>query len=389
MFNSQALEYYKKYWGFDPVSDRVRLKKGRFRYEVFFTLENDLDFHKLGVVIGARVEWEDKRISNSIFFRCQDKEARVECTHLVLYQGQKEEVLEIANDPISTLDAGHGLSPIRLPPEEHFVALKSYVAGIAEIGISQLFRASYFSSEYDPEIAVIGFNSLMQKQVAEALLKIAPAPAKSLLQGFLLDLITHATPAWVEQRLPYLDVTYNISELIFHDEKVFTSVKDQFLALPWDKWADIVRIKWNDLKEWAEWFSRIESIPTKRDLNFGLPNIGVDYPSFAKLIRESPVDELIDKYALEPTFSDACRKVFKVVIEDENWGGASFSKKKDFGFLSIQALGSLICLFIGLKIWGLNGMAIILTFGCWFLFLIVTMFWQKYMDNHPSSKNKI
>ncbi len=383
--NPQTLAYYQQVWGFNPASGRIQLKKGWSRYEEFYPLGNDADFHQMGVEIGARVDWKDERISNSIIFRCQVQEARVECTHAVIYQGQREEVLDRANDPLSIPDAESMLSPAQLSPEEHFVALKSYVAGIAEIGIAQLFRASYFSSEYDPASAVVGFNSLMQKQVAEALVKIATVPARNLLQTFLIDLMTHAPPAWVEQRLPYLDVTYNISNLIFHDEKVLVLVKGQFPALPWDKWAEIVRIKWNDLKEWAEWFSRIESIPTKLDFNYGLPHIGVDYPAFAKLIRESPVDELIDKFLMDPSFSESCRKVFHVVIEEENWGGASSHNKRDLGFLTIQVLGSFFCLFFCLRVGGQNIPAIILGLSCWFIFMFLSAFWQKYYDNRHSS----
>jgi len=224
--------YYQQIWGFDPASDHIQLKKGWLRYEIWFPLEHDPDFYAMGVEIGARVDWKDENISNAIIFRCQAKEAYVECTHTVIYQGHKEEVLELANDPLSIPDNTFPLSAVRLPPEEHFVALKSYVAGLAEIGIARLFRASYLSSEYDPESAAAGFNSLMQKQIAGALLEVAPRPARIFLQDFLLDLFAHATPVWIEPRLPYLDVTYNISYLIFHDAQVLASAKLQFPAYP-------------------------------------------------------------------------------------------------------------------------------------------------------------
>ncbi len=385
--NPQDWDYYKRIWGFDPASDRIRLRKGWVRYEVWFPLEHDPDFYAIGVEIGARVDWKDERISNAIIFRCQAKEARVECTHTVIYQGHKEEVLELANDPISVPDNNFTLSPARLPPEEHFVALKSYVAGLAEIGIAQLFRASYISNEYDPENAIVGFNSLMQKQVAAALQKVAVDQARVFLQGFLLDLITHSTPAWVEPRLPYLDITYNISEILFHDAKALAFAKQQFPTLPWDQWADVVKIKWDELIEWAEWFSRIETIPMKGDSPYGLPSIGVDYPQFARIIRESRIEELVDQFWIDPAFANNCRKVFHVVIEGENWGGA-LRTTRELNIMIAQFFVGYLGLFASLLIWGLNPLGFTIGGGFWFIVLLIYGLWRKRHENNKTAKIK-
>ncbi|OLS13447.1 MAG: hypothetical protein RBG13Loki_2901 [Promethearchaeota archaeon CR_4] len=384
----QRWDYYKQVWGFDPVSDCIQLKKGWLRYEVWFPLEHDPDFHAIGVGIGARVDWKGEKISNAIIFRCQAKEARVECTHTVIYHGPKEEVLDLANDPLSVSVDTFPLSPACLPPEEHFVALKSYVAGIAEIGIAQVFRASYLSSEYEPESAVVGFNSLMQKQVAGALHEVAAVPAKVFLQRFLLDLITSAPPAWVEQRLAYLDVTYNISDLIFHDEEVFTHLKRQFPTLPWDEWAAIVKIKWNELKEWADWFAQIETIQSKRGPPFGLPAIGVDYPKFARVIRESSLEELVDNFSVDPTFADTCCKIYHVVIEEENWGGASVRNLRKIRNLIIEGLTCIYSFLVSLLIWGSNMLALFLGIIICLSFIIVFEFLRKPYNKNQSAKNE-
>ena len=63
-----TLEYYRKSWGFDPIIERIPLKKGWQRYEAFYPLVNDLDFYQVGVEIG---EDEVAHARNALIADCR------------------------------------------------------------------------------------------------------------------------------------------------------------------------------------------------------------------------------------------------------------------------------------------------------------------------------
>ncbi|HMF34101.1 MAG TPA: hypothetical protein VKK79_21940, partial [Candidatus Lokiarchaeia archaeon] len=156
----------------------------------------------------------------------------------------------------------------------------------------------------------------------------------------------------------------DISKVLFHDANALAIAKEQFPTLPWDQWAAAVEVKWDDLKDWAEWFERIENLPNKNLHNYGLPDIGVDYAAFAKTLRDSSEAELADKFTRELEFSDASRKVFRVVIEEGQWGGEDVKKLNFTMRLMISGVvGFYICLLLGFWIAGPGVIAIIVG-GC-------------------------
>ncbi len=140
-------------------------------WEQWYPLPNDPDLSAAGVEIGARVTAELRRRPQlRIVFRIGDKEARVECLRLAMYPGPLgsfplEE--ELARSPAHR--------PVKLPAEEHFFALNSYVAGISEMGIRGMFTIAREDGSLP-----IGFNAVMQSQILRALLRLTPAVALDL-----------------------------------------------------------------------------------------------------------------------------------------------------------------------------------------------------------------
>ena len=145
----------------------------------FFPLQGDPSLHAAGVEIGAKVHVPpDKNPSLRIVFRAGDKEDEVTCVHVAVYAGSLESLPPDAELAHST--EGH---PIHLPPEEHFFALKSYVAGIAEVGLGAMFAIAR-----DAKDLSVGFNALMQEQILNALFFVAPAATFDFCQWVLDDM---------------------------------------------------------------------------------------------------------------------------------------------------------------------------------------------------------
>jgi hypothetical protein len=140
-------------------------------WEQWYPLPNDPDLFTAGVEIGARVKAQlRKRPQLRIMFRTGGKEASVECVRLAMYPGP------LGSFPLDEeLARSPAHRPVKLPAEEHFFALNSYVAGIAEVGIGGMFTLAW-----DAGSLPVGFNSVMQSQILRALLRVAPAAALNL-----------------------------------------------------------------------------------------------------------------------------------------------------------------------------------------------------------------
>ncbi len=140
-------------------------------WEQWYPLPNDPGLSAAGVEIGAKVTVELRRRPQlRIVFRIGDKEARVECLRLAMYPGPLGSFPldeELARSPVHR--------PVKIPAEDQFFALNSYVAGIAEVGIQGMFTIAR-EDGYLP----IGFNSVMQSQILRALLRLTPTVALDL-----------------------------------------------------------------------------------------------------------------------------------------------------------------------------------------------------------------
>lgn len=134
-------DYYRQYFGFDPVADSVDLGNGRFRLEATFPLEWDPVLRARGVTITARVDWQGRGatqldLRNRIVFGLPSgEESSVDCVHAVVATLPAGEAAAVDwSDPPAGLTPTRTLegSPGLLPPAGHFTALKSFVAGVAE-----------------------------------------------------------------------------------------------------------------------------------------------------------------------------------------------------------------------------------------------------------------
>ncbi|MHA1734320.1 MAG: hypothetical protein ACTSU5_20465 [Promethearchaeota archaeon] len=150
--NEALRKYYVGTWGFDPDAQRIELEggdAGEYRYEAWFELARDPALHAAGVRVGARVDFRVDTVKNTIVFRRGGSEASVECTHTLVYAGPLDEALTFAADEGLESLPGSGEAklmevhpPVQLPPEEHFVALRSYIAALSEVGLGKLMAAT-------------------------------------------------------------------------------------------------------------------------------------------------------------------------------------------------------------------------------------------------------
>ncbi len=161
--------------------------------EEWYPLAKDPGLHAGGVEIGARATIKPNGAPElRIVFRRGKSEAYVTCVHVAVYAGPLESL-----PPEAELARSSEHRKIQLAPEEHFFALKSFVAGVAEVGIGTMFAVAREAGDLP-----VGFNVLMQAQFLRALFEIAPTET----QNFCLWALDDATQAagTSRQTLDYL-----------------------------------------------------------------------------------------------------------------------------------------------------------------------------------------
>ncbi len=224
----EGRDYYIQVFGFDPDQARIKTRAGAFKYEQFFRLKADLELDRDGITIGARVEFKspERPIKNRIVFRKGKVETQVSCVHTALFTLDATEALIASDEQLVDLAkcSERETEPIKLPPEEHFVSLRSYVEGIAMLGIRNIIGASYYSEKINPETLPFGFNSAMQKQIITALHQLAPQATKAIVRDVLIELAQAVPEDWFDQRISLLDQIYNLKEIVLTDPAVFDAV---------------------------------------------------------------------------------------------------------------------------------------------------------------------
>lgn len=218
--NEKDRQYYTQVWGFDPVMECVPLTGGESQYRAEFPLPNDPGLANAGVTIAAEVTFSaEPRVINHIVFRRGNREGKVTCTHTIIYSGTVEDALTLATDGIlgqaptrTEEDLFTQAGTVALPPEEHFVALKSYVAAISEVGVEHLLGSSSppnWGAWGDLGLSQpFGFNSAMRTQVVAALRAVAPQATTAILRNVFAELATEAGAEWFQSRLLLLDGMY-------------------------------------------------------------------------------------------------------------------------------------------------------------------------------------
>ncbi len=199
--------YYLEVWGFDPLEERYpgvpsgrnsitdrQSEHGRegssHYYECEFRLTQDPVLNAAGVTIHARViVLPTREVEPRIVFKREDREAEVTCVHTAIYSGPISDVMMLDEDDLLEASLSTEFHPVTMDPLEHYVSLKSYVGGIAGLGLENMLNAVYLVPEDQFSAHLpFGFNDLMQEQVLQALVSLAPRETEFLLQGFVPDL---------------------------------------------------------------------------------------------------------------------------------------------------------------------------------------------------------
>jgi hypothetical protein len=223
--DTEDRKYYLENFGLDILLDRIHDNNGFF-YERSFELLNDNGLRDAGVVICARVIDQGAKVTNRIGFKCGYNVGWVTCIHakvkditvreyvdgkfdelfpqVKLPNTMKQEIVEIAENQIR----------INLVPEEHFVALCSFVEAIANFGIFNLMRESFRSERENPFTYRFGFDRMMQTQVLGALRKVCPDLLDELMSEFLSELFDSAPVIWLVKVFDLLNEMYGLTKMI-------------------------------------------------------------------------------------------------------------------------------------------------------------------------------
>lgn len=194
--------------------------------EATFPLLNDPLLHARGITISARVESWRSRVKNRIVFRRPDgRETAVTCVHTAVCDLPAGEAFQLheakGGEALVERVRSTEFQPVDLPPGEHFVSLRSYVAGLAEIGLGFLLGASYQSETVNPLTLPFGFNATMQRQVVNALRALAPQETRAIVRHHVLELAETVTPRWFMDRFALLDGIYDLKDAIFTNFEAF------------------------------------------------------------------------------------------------------------------------------------------------------------------------
>ncbi len=230
---ARDLSYYIDTWGFDPRKER-RFSGTGLKYEKSFPLQNDPGLHAMGVKIVAKVVFSKRGIATRIVFKRGWRRAEIACVHLAIYSGNAGEVIPYGEDRVLD-DQGVRMDfpPVQISPEEHFVALRSYVQAIAEEGIMKLLQESTRQSKYDLEALPFGFNAAMHAQVFRALAKLCPDAVRHLALDLLFEIADNTTDKWFGRHIFIFDDLYSFNDLIKHHLNLMKE-------LPSKKWNMIV-----------------------------------------------------------------------------------------------------------------------------------------------------
>ncbi len=168
------------------------------------------------------------KIRNRIVFKRDDKESTVDCVHTAVCVFENASAIPQEDTDESILERAQSTEgrEVRLSLAEHFASLKSYVAGVAELGIGNIMMTSYQSEDLNPMTLPFGFNAQMQAQILQALRKIAPAESCSLIRDHLVELATSVPPDWFVGHLTLFDDIYGLADTLFNEPQAFEVVDE-------------------------------------------------------------------------------------------------------------------------------------------------------------------
>jgi len=226
------ISYYQQKWGWDPRKkllleqhDELSYNShvGQFVWAKDYELCNDPALCEFGIRIWAIMKVT--RIYHNASFVRHGKWHRVTSnskpyhslqSHLRIGFGKYIEDAIMEDHVVSCLHT-MVLNPTKISIEEHFVALCSYVDGIASLGISNMLHAQF---DYSNTFAMsYGFNAEMQAQIIRSLFNISSFYcSRNLISDMLLDylsgMIRNVDESWLCQHATSICGIYQISTLL-------------------------------------------------------------------------------------------------------------------------------------------------------------------------------
>ncbi len=194
---SEERTYYREFFGFDPVTFvvQVNVANCKYRYEENFLLVNDDELLNAGISVSARVDVEHNGFARNriVFFR-DNIESSIECIHTIISNIKTEDMAKLGKDVLETRG-----NVIALHPWCHFAALKSFVAGIVDIGIHSLL-IDFISSD-----SSYGIPSNLIYLILRALDKLVPNLTSDFRRKILMEILETASTKWLETRKNILD----------------------------------------------------------------------------------------------------------------------------------------------------------------------------------------
>lgn len=247
---AEEQDYYRTMWGFDLVAEKIEptsimneerkennLPPLLYYYDAPISIENDPELETAGVKVHTRVEVDEHGADNRIIFRRGDECSTVYCVHSAVYTAPAEKMMVLPEDKLPVIANSTEYAPAILPPWGHFVALKSYVAGIASVGFLELYRRSYQQNELKEASDGHFLNMTLSSQINKALHSIAPEVVQPILFEILGDLLERVPVKWLIDRWEFFAVSGGDEAIInkdFLESLDFSSRKkllDLFLSL--------------------------------------------------------------------------------------------------------------------------------------------------------------
>jgi hypothetical protein len=97
---------------------------------------------------------------------------------------------------------------VTLSSEEHFVSLKSFVAGINEFGLKNCLQNSYESEDINPCTLLVGFNLQMHYLIIGCLRNLALKQTVQLVQDLLIYVAENSPGIWFLERISLFSKRY-------------------------------------------------------------------------------------------------------------------------------------------------------------------------------------
>jgi hypothetical protein len=186
-------------------------------YEREFQLINDPNLYENGIKLVAGVyflengeEMEDEVagkliVKNRIHVIYRDRLASIDCIHTGGNVPSLEHYDETIGDNPTNFNFWKESVALDISPEDHFVALTSFVASIVEMGLENIMKKSY---EYGPEHLYAGFNYYMHQQFVRALMYVCPSVGYNLLCDLIEFLHETGGEEWLQTRYNLLENMY-------------------------------------------------------------------------------------------------------------------------------------------------------------------------------------